>query len=412
MTRNFLLLVGSQAISGVGDALYTATLLIWVFALKPGSAAVSGVTLAQYLPALLIGPIAGMLVDRWNRRHTMLIATGGQALVALFPLLMSGAARLPAIYVSAFLIFLLAGFSSSAFSALLQVVVSNKQIAQAVAISQITLALASLAGAVLATPLYLAAGPTLALLIDAASFLLSALFIHYLRVPIMELHPYKTRASSDIKQGIRGWVYDIGVGFRFILETRILLVICMIALIALLGVGALQPLSVVFVSQRLHVNVALSGLLTAATGGGLFVGLAGAGMLAKWLAPTYLLLGGAFLLGLGIIAYSFQTVFLLALIMNVVIGIQQGSLQIGYLSTLISTTPREMIGRTQAVIQMCVAGMGLVSAGLAGYLGQFFSANGIIAVGGMAVALSGLVGWLVLRPTRSRSITGQEDDKS
>ncbi|HEV2579487.1 MAG TPA: MFS transporter, partial [Ktedonobacteraceae bacterium] len=85
--RNFGLLAIGQAISIIGDFVYSTTLLVWVFVLTHSAAAVSGVLVAQYVPIFLLGPVAGVFVDRWNRRTTMIATTLLQMGVALLPLL-------------------------------------------------------------------------------------------------------------------------------------------------------------------------------------------------------------------------------------------------------------------------------------------------------------------------------------
>jgi MFS family permease len=71
INRNFTLLSLGQAISNMGDFVYSTTLLIWVFTLGGSAAAVSGVLVAQYAPNFLLGPLAGVFVDRWHRLRTM-----------------------------------------------------------------------------------------------------------------------------------------------------------------------------------------------------------------------------------------------------------------------------------------------------------------------------------------------------
>src|SRR3989440_8405558 len=83
INRNFALLAIGQAISNMGDFVYATTLLVWVFVLTHSAAAVSGVWIAQYAPIFLLGPIAGVFVDRWNRRRTMIVADVARAVVTL-----------------------------------------------------------------------------------------------------------------------------------------------------------------------------------------------------------------------------------------------------------------------------------------------------------------------------------------
>jgi MFS family permease len=76
LNRNFAWLWAGQSISLLGDWFFTMTLLLWIFRqLARGQPwvglAVGGVTFATVLPALFVGPLAGVFIDRWDRRLTM-----------------------------------------------------------------------------------------------------------------------------------------------------------------------------------------------------------------------------------------------------------------------------------------------------------------------------------------------------
>ena len=117
INRNFAWMASGQAISNLGDFVYSTTLFIWVFTITHSAAAVSGVLAAQYLPVFLLGPLAGVFVDRWNRRRTMLISDLIRAAAATLPLLAPQSLRLQAIYTSVFLISALGRFFLPAESA-------------------------------------------------------------------------------------------------------------------------------------------------------------------------------------------------------------------------------------------------------------------------------------------------------
>jgi Transmembrane secretion effector len=76
INRNFALLWWEQAISNVGDYAWDTALVLWVASfLVAGPSwaplAVSGVVLAAALPQIMVGPFAGVFVDRWDKRQTM-----------------------------------------------------------------------------------------------------------------------------------------------------------------------------------------------------------------------------------------------------------------------------------------------------------------------------------------------------
>lgn len=74
--RNWQLLLGGQTISITGTSIFNTTVVLWIATLiardKPlGPQAVGGVLIAAAVPALVIRPLAGVFVDRWDRRTMM-----------------------------------------------------------------------------------------------------------------------------------------------------------------------------------------------------------------------------------------------------------------------------------------------------------------------------------------------------
>src|SRR5205823_4060655 len=77
VNRNYAKLWYGQAVSAVGDTIFGTTLVLWVSqVLVRGSAwapaAVSGILVAAGAAVGLVGPVAGVFVDRWNRKLTMM----------------------------------------------------------------------------------------------------------------------------------------------------------------------------------------------------------------------------------------------------------------------------------------------------------------------------------------------------
>ncbi len=173
--RNFVLLAVGQAISNIGDFLFSTTLLVWVFSLTHSATAISGVLVAQYIPVFALGPVAGVFVDRWNRRSTMVATDLLRMAFALLPLVVPGVLRLPAIYASVFAISAFSRFFMPARMGVMQVIVAPEQQTRAASIGQATFALSFIIGPAIASPLYFLVGPVVACSINAASFLVSAL---------------------------------------------------------------------------------------------------------------------------------------------------------------------------------------------------------------------------------------------
>lgn len=396
INRNFRLLAIGQAISNMGDFVYSTTLLIWVFMLTHSAAAVSGVLIAQYLPVFILGPIAGVFVDRWNRRRTMVVSDAMRAFIALLPLFVPLFFRLPTIYASVFLISTFSRFFMPARAGMLQVIVAEEKQPQAASISQATFALSFIIGPAIASPLYFAVGPVIACIINAVSFLISAISVQAIRASKEELHPYNKTIDENASGGIKVILRELLAGLRFVVHTRALLVVVFLILIAMFGGGALNALDIIFVSQRLQVSSSLYGPLVAVGGLGTLLGAIGAGFLSKKVMPRHILAGSVFLLGLGLVIYAFQTQYILAIVVMFITGIPQGGIDVGFTPILLGTTPRSLIGRVESVIETAMYGISLISIALAGYLGQFIPVYIIYAIGGAFIALAGLFGWFAL----------------
>src|SRR5438876_132582 len=225
INRNFAWLACGQAISNLGDFVFSTTLLIWVFTITQSAAAVSGVLAAQYLPVFLLGPLAGVFVDRWNRRRTMLISDLIRAAAATLPLLAPQSLRLQAIYTSVFLISALGRFFLPAESGVMQVIVTEQQQMRAASIKQATFALSIIVGPALASPLYFAVGPVLAILINAVSYLVSAFCLARLRAPQAALHPHAFQHGEKADSGMGALIRELLAGLQFVVVTRTVLMV-------------------------------------------------------------------------------------------------------------------------------------------------------------------------------------------
>ena len=117
--KRFFLIWTGQAFSIIGSMLVQFA-LVWYLTAKTGSALVlTTSTLMALLPQVFIGPFAGALVDRWNRKRVMILADG---IIALFTLLLvllfwSGQIQVWHIYVVSFIRALGGAFHFPAMSA-------------------------------------------------------------------------------------------------------------------------------------------------------------------------------------------------------------------------------------------------------------------------------------------------------
>ena len=128
----FAFLVVGQTISQLGDKLHHMALIALVgagAATNTGGLELAKLSVVFTAPVVLFGPFAGALVDRWNKRATMIACDALRAiLVGLIPWLYASTGRLWPVYVVAFLVFLLGTFFNSAKMALIPELVTFEQL--------------------------------------------------------------------------------------------------------------------------------------------------------------------------------------------------------------------------------------------------------------------------------------------
>lgn len=168
----------SGAVSQIGDWFNVIVLLALVSDYTDGSGlAVSLFLLARIVPPLLITPYAGVLADKLNRKTILIVTDVLRAMIVLMFLLSTGAETLWLIYVLTVAQFSLTAIFEPAKSAILPNLVEHEDIITANTIGSITwsamLAIGALLGGIVAGTL----GITVALIIDALTYVVSALLI-------------------------------------------------------------------------------------------------------------------------------------------------------------------------------------------------------------------------------------------
>jgi MFS family permease len=161
-------------VSETGDWLLLVALPVYVLQLTGSSLVTATVFLLGLLPGLVVGPVAGVLVDRWERRRTLVVVSVAQALLLLPLLAVHGRAGLPIVYAVTAAEAGLGHLFQPAKNALVPSLVAPAQLVAANGLIGLTENLARLAGGPLGGVLVELTGLRGIVVADAASFLLAA----------------------------------------------------------------------------------------------------------------------------------------------------------------------------------------------------------------------------------------------
>ncbi len=385
----------AQTVSIVGDKINQVALSIMVFRVT-GSAAQMGIVFAiTFLPAALFGLVAGPLVDRWDRRRTMIAADLARAcLVIAIPF--AAPLGMWAVYALAFSSATVSLFFEPSRMALVPSVVEQDELMAANSLDMTTASIAELlgigfAGALVAgTMSATATTPTIAFLVDGATFLVSAGFVFALQ------HRAVRREVGPLGLGVV--MRDLREGFDRIRGDGVLRGVLLTYGAVALGVGAGLTLSILL-ALTVFTNAGLSDALRVtvvdlSTTAGLLVGSIALGVGGAGRAGRKYLLG---IVGFGALLLPLYFVKDIAVAVPVLfaIGIANEYFNIPMLTIVQRNTEDENRGRVFAVrttVTRLAAVVGLAGAGIAA---QVYGVPAMLAVVGGYIACVGAFGFLM-----------------
>lgn len=266
--RNYRYAWLGQIVSEIGDHFNSIAVLSLALHLTGSQSAVGAVMIARVVPAILAGPIAGVILDRMDRRKVMLASDVFRGVIALLHILLLTYREVWLLYVLSGLLTFAAPFFNAGRSAILPRIASKDELHTANALTQtsswFTVALGTLFGGISAATL----GYRWAFLFNAISFAVSAAAIFSLRAPDGHFRPEsasgRTRKDSNWRQ--------FRDGLSYMRREPLVLGICLLAVGWATGGGAAQILFTLFGENVFRLGPAGTGYLWGSAGFGLVLG--------------------------------------------------------------------------------------------------------------------------------------------
>ena len=277
--RNFGLLWSAGLISLAGDWMLRIALPIYVYQLTGSALATSTMLIAGMLPDLLFGSIAGVFVDRWDRKRTMVICNLLLAIGLLPLLVVRSAEQIWLLYLVAFCESTIAQFFGPAENALLPQLVGEEHLVAANSLNSLNNNLARLIGPALGGIVAGLTGVVGVALLDAATFLLAAALIALISGTYKPLKSTAAEEPSSVGQAWAAVPREWLAGLQLIRQERIVMILFALIAITSLGEGVFGVLFVVFVNRILGGGAQEIGWLMSAQAVG---GLIGGGLVG-WL---------------------------------------------------------------------------------------------------------------------------------
>ena len=381
-------------VSEIGDHFNNVAVFGLVLAQTHNGMVVTGVMLARAIPAILAGPLAGVLLDRFDRKRMMIASDLVRAVVALGFILTVDRTATWLVYLLSGLLMLASPFFTSGRAAILPSIATKEELHTANSLTQTTQWTTLSLGAFLGGAAVMQFGFRLAFVANSLSFLFSAWCISRLFLPGRGFRP--PRASVTESEVVRPW-HEYVEGLRYMRSRPLILGIGMIAVGWATGGGAAQILFSIFGELVFHRGPAGIGTIWGCAGVGLIVG----GAIAYKIGPRlsfrdykrtivicYICHGSSYVI------FSQMRNFAWALVFIAISRAAVGVSSVLNMTQLLRHVADAYRGRVFSTIESMTWSVMMVSMTLAGIASQYWDPRTIGAIAGVLSSTTAIFwGW-------------------
>ncbi|MBU1912951.1 MAG: MFS transporter [Candidatus Omnitrophica bacterium] len=356
--KNFFLLWFAQIVSNFGDRLNQMALIGLIYIRTPGSTIELAKLLSfTILPVFIVGPIAGIYVDRWNRRATMIacdIIRG--LLVLLIPLIIKYSTSMVSIYIIVFIIFSVTRFFVPSKLSIIPDIVHKDKLLLANSLSSTTMMIATIVSFGFSGIIVAAFGPQAGFFIDSASYFISAGLVFFLAVKLKE-NIESVEASVKLTGIVRKTIIgDIKEGLVYLNNHKDIKMVANTMFLLMAGVGSIYIVIIVFVQNALHSSTKHLGLLVMFLGIGLFLGSIIYGKFGAKFSKRKVINFGLLTAGLTIVLFTvclnFAPSFFMAGLLSIVLGIFSAPIIVSSNTLLHEVMHDDMRGRVFSSLEI------------------------------------------------------------
>jgi MFS family permease len=382
----------AQIVSLLGDFLALfAVISVVSFKLHGTPAQVTGVQISYMLPLAVLGPLAGVFVDRWPLKPTLVSSDLIRALLVLLLVLSSALWQIYAILIA---LSSVSSFFAPAQSVTIRTYVPREGLLSANALMQIAMMGIRIIGPAAAGALVAAFGAALCYTVDGLSFLASAALIGTVAIvrPASTAVPTQS-ANSRIHQV---WI-DMFEGVKFIFHHPALSFVVTAMAAGLFVIGCFGPLIAIFVRESLHASAGMFGFISATIGIGLLAGTQGLRAIAHRLTNEAMVLSGLIGIGAGVFLLGALPYVPATVLATFTVGFAFAGIIVPAQTLMQQETPHALMGRISSTTMSVVTFAQLLGLLVSGVASQLLSVRAVFFLSALLSMLQAAFGHLFLR---------------
>jgi len=388
----------AQTISVFGDFLALfAVIAILTFKLHATAQQVTGIQIAYMLPIAILGILAGVFVDRWPLKPTMVASDSIRAALCLLLLVCTQVWHFYAVLAA---ISIVSSFFSPAQGVAIRSAVPLHGLRSANALIQQVMFGMRIIGPAIASMMVAYAGAKSCYLFDSFSFIASACIIASLTFLKPEKAAPAPHTPTHDASAIRKVWIDMKQGISFIFHHAALLFVILAMAAGMFVIGCFGPLIAIYVRDSLHASTKMFGLVSPMIGVGMLLGINGLNTLGKKLSNTLLVYCGLIGIAVGLVILTLLPHIGSTLVGNFIIGFAVAAIIVPAQTLFQQATPPELLGRVGSTFMSIIFTAQIAGLILSGILTQHIGVRQVFALcAGMLVVLAA-VGKIWMEPEK------------
>ena len=387
----------AQLVSVFGDFLALfAVISVLTFKLAGTPQQVTGIQIAYLLPIAILGILAGVFVDRWPTKPTMVAS---DTLRAGLVLLLLFSTQLWQFYAVLAAISVISSFFGPAQGVAVRSAVPMHGLRSANALMQQAMFGSRIIGPTLAALLVANFGARVCYLADAASFVASALLIASMSFMGVSAQEAASAASESAPRSALGKVgSDMREGVAFIVGHAGLLFVIVAMAAAMFVLGCFGPLIAVYVRDSVGASTRIFGYASGLIGLGMFAGINLLTVAGKRIPNNVLVYGGLGGIAVGLVILTALTAVWSTMLGTLVIGLAVSGIIIPAQTVIQQETPPALMGRVGSTMMSAIFSAQIGGLVLSGILADKIGVRHVFAVCAVLLAVLVVVGRLWMEP--------------
>ncbi len=385
----FLVLFTGQAFSLFGSRLVQFALVWHLTELTKSPSVLATASIAALLPQVFIGPFAGALVDRWNRRVVMMVADSLIALSILFLAFMFSVGRVEVWHIYAVMMFRAAGgaFQWPAMQASTSMMVSRKHLSRVAGLNQALSGLVAVSAPPLGALLLAIMPIQYVLVIDVLTAIFAVGPLMFIIVP----QPEHDGGSA------RGVLGDMKEGFQWIFKQKGLLVIMLMSLCINMVTTPTFTMLPLLITEFFKGGAIELAWVQSANGVGMILGGITLGVWGGFKSKINTAFSGLFVAGIGLLVFSRTPADMLwiGVASMFVFGFMNSIANSSFFSVLQALIPHDMQGRVFTLIMSTSVAVSPIGLAIAGPVVELTGLRFWFVISGVVFMLGSLVGFTV-----------------